>query len=287
MKVRLALVCAAFVAHAVWLRCVAEDAFITYRFARNLAEGHGFVWNPGEPPVEGFTNFLWVVISAAAYRLGLDLSHVTQILGALAGLGTLLVSWRFAREILGMSSAAAMFTTAMLALCGPLAAWATSGMETVFFTLWITTGVYFASRCARTPALRDAVMTAVSLLLATLTRPEGFGVAAIVLLAACWLWPRREAGRGAPLALIAAAVYYGAFALYFAWRYATPSGTRCPTPSTRRPAAASARPGGNSVDVLGLRGPLPPALAALGGALGRGAPRPHPRPPGARTCADG
>ena len=66
MKLRLGLILAAFVAHAVWLRCIAEDAYITFRFARNVAEGHGFVWNPGEPPVEGFTNFLWVVISAAA-----------------------------------------------------------------------------------------------------------------------------------------------------------------------------------------------------------------------------
>ena len=53
-----------FVAHAWYLRCVAEDAFITFRFAENLALGHGFVWNIGEPPVEGFTNFLWVVLCA-------------------------------------------------------------------------------------------------------------------------------------------------------------------------------------------------------------------------------
>ena len=39
----------AFIAHVVYLNCVAEDAFIALRFARNLAHGHGLVWNPGAP----------------------------------------------------------------------------------------------------------------------------------------------------------------------------------------------------------------------------------------------
>ena len=221
MKVRLGLLAAAFVAHAVWLRCVADDAYITFRFARNVAEGHGFVWNPGEPSLEGFTNFLWVVIGATAYRLGLDVPRVAQVLGVTAGVGTLLVSWKFARKVLGMSSGAAWLTTALIAAAGPLAAWASSGMETVFFTLWTTAAVYFASRFARSAALHDALLTALTLFCATLTRPEGFGVAAIVLPAVWWLRPDQEKTRRVSAALIATAVYLGAFAVYFAWRYAT------------------------------------------------------------------
>src|SRR5690242_17979411 len=37
------------------------DAFISMRYARNLALGHGPVFNPGER-VEGYTNFLWTLI---------------------------------------------------------------------------------------------------------------------------------------------------------------------------------------------------------------------------------
>ena len=221
MKVRLGLILAAFVAHAVWLQCVAEDAYISFRFARNVAEGHGFVWNPGEPPVEGFTNFLWVGISAVAYKLGLDVPRVAQVLGVMAGLGTLVVSWNFARKVLGVSSGAALFTIALIAAAGPLAAWASSGMETVFFTLWTTAAVYFASRFARSAALLDALLTALTLFCATLTRPEGFGVAAIVLPAAWWLQAGQEKARSVSPALIATVLYLGAFAVYFAWRYAT------------------------------------------------------------------
>nr|MBC8422663.1 hypothetical protein [bacterium] len=38
-------------------RCVQEDAFISFRYAANLLDGHGLVFNPGER-VEGYTNFL-------------------------------------------------------------------------------------------------------------------------------------------------------------------------------------------------------------------------------------
>ncbi|RKX21336.1 MAG: hypothetical protein DRP51_04400, partial [Candidatus Zixiibacteriota bacterium] len=36
-----------------------DDAFITFRYAENLADGYGLVFNPGGEPVEGYSNFLW------------------------------------------------------------------------------------------------------------------------------------------------------------------------------------------------------------------------------------
>src|SRR5712671_3005496 len=41
-----------------------DDEMISMRYARNLVEGHGLVWNPGEH-VEGYTNFLWTLAMAA------------------------------------------------------------------------------------------------------------------------------------------------------------------------------------------------------------------------------
>ena len=41
-----------FLAHVLYLNGVAEDAFIALRFAKNLANGHGLLWNPGAPPVD-------------------------------------------------------------------------------------------------------------------------------------------------------------------------------------------------------------------------------------------
>ena len=56
-----------------------DDAYISYRYALNFVQGHGLVYNPGEP-VEGYTNFLWTVFIAAGMPLGLHPSST-----ALAG----------------------------------------------------------------------------------------------------------------------------------------------------------------------------------------------------------
>jgi hypothetical protein len=51
--------------------CVQEDAFISFRYASNLIQGHGLVYNVGER-VEGYTNFLWTLILAGGMALGAD-----------------------------------------------------------------------------------------------------------------------------------------------------------------------------------------------------------------------
>ena len=60
------LVLLGWLAAVAWFLC--DDAFISFRYVRNLLEGHGLVFNPGEY-VEGYTNFLWVLELAAIWRL--------------------------------------------------------------------------------------------------------------------------------------------------------------------------------------------------------------------------
>lgn len=45
-----------------------DDANIYFVYARNLADGHGFVYNVGGERVEGFTSLLWTLICALAFR---------------------------------------------------------------------------------------------------------------------------------------------------------------------------------------------------------------------------
>lgn len=63
---------AIFLAHASILGAwIVDDAGISFAYARSLATGHGLVAQAGEPPVEGFTNLLWVILLSGAMRLGL------------------------------------------------------------------------------------------------------------------------------------------------------------------------------------------------------------------------
>ena len=48
------------------------------RYSRHLAAGHGVVWNVGEPPVDGATDFLFMVVVALLHRFGLSLEAAAR-----------------------------------------------------------------------------------------------------------------------------------------------------------------------------------------------------------------
>ena len=97
-----ALFCATWVAFAYnvnrhWF--LNDDAFITFRYARHLVAGHGPVFNPGEY-VEGYTNFLWMLIMASGLCVGLDPVGFAPVLGVASGAATLwLLAWFRARDL--------------------------------------------------------------------------------------------------------------------------------------------------------------------------------------------
>lgn len=62
-----------------------DDDFIAFRYARNLANGDGLTFTPGEAPVEGFSSPLWVLLLAGASKAGISLEWASQSLCA-AGL---------------------------------------------------------------------------------------------------------------------------------------------------------------------------------------------------------
>ena len=212
------LIGSVFLAHALALACVAEDAFISFRFARNLADGLGPIWNPGDPPVEGYTNFLWVLVSALLHSLDLDPALGSQVLGSAASLGTLFYTYRCGARLLGWSPTAALAPCLFLALSGPFATWAGSGMETNVFGLFLLVGVYHFGLYWRDARRPDLFACFGALLLAMLTRPEGVLVYGLLLGVAIWV------ARGRPAAVLrdfAAPVLLslGLFAVYFAWRW--------------------------------------------------------------------
>ena len=87
-------------AAAAWVSWTCDDAFISYRYARNLVEGSGLVYNPGER-VEGYTNLLWTLWIAAGLALHVDPETWSSIFGLLSYGGVLMVillAWSFQVE---------------------------------------------------------------------------------------------------------------------------------------------------------------------------------------------
>ena len=159
----------------VWWLC--DDAFITFRYAQNLAEGHGLVFNPGEW-VEGYTNFLWAVALGALGKLGADIPHAA-LFGNLLAFATCLalVTATVRRASPSLSEGAVApplpFATLVLAGSSAFTTFATSGLETMPAAAWVCLGMAASTTRAR-PWVLGLVFVG-----AALTRPDHvlYGVA--------------------------------------------------------------------------------------------------------------
>ena len=178
-----ALLCLPWLALLGWLTSVAwfitDDAFISFRYVRNLLDGHGLVFNPGEY-VEGYTNFLWVLELAAIWRvLGIRPENVANWLSVIYTVGTIAVLLWWVARMPWLRYRGLIAWMALGVICGSatFAAWTSGGgLETRQFTFFVLgavacLSVFGANRWG-------LVVASLSLAAAALTRPEGLLVAA-------------------------------------------------------------------------------------------------------------
>ncbi len=114
-----------------------EDAMISMRYAQHFAAGEGFVWNHGEPPIEGFTNWLWVFWMSLAHKIGMAESKVSLFImlsGVLIMLGVGFFTGRIAR-FLSDAPWVPLACVAASLFCYPLVFWTLRGMEVGALTL--------------------------------------------------------------------------------------------------------------------------------------------------------
>jgi hypothetical protein len=200
-----------------------DDAYISFIYARNFARGAGFVYNVGEPAVEGYTNFLWTAMIGFAIRIGLDPVVFVQVAGIGCALGAVLLTYLLARAMEARAIVAAA-AALLLASKQTLAIEAVGGLETTLFALLVLAGILPRLRAER--RRRDDLLSSLALALAALTRPEGilvFGLLEAVD-GACAAVRRHNAStylRSLAYRTVPFAVIVG---MHVAWRYATYGG---------------------------------------------------------------
>src|SRR5687768_7296641 len=205
-------VLAALVGSAAWLASTVsgtplvgyDDANIFFVYARNLLDGHGFVFNAGGERVEGFTSPLWLLICTAAraitprFEILLFAINVALVSVALWFLHRLLAD-RLRSSILGLA------LTAAVALTPGFVVW--NVVSLMDSGLWLAVFVI-----ATVAALRSARILPLLLVALVLTRPESL-VLAPALIAVAW-----ARSKDPPLRAIAAFVTTTAALLI--WRLA-------------------------------------------------------------------
>jgi len=113
-----------------------DDQMISMRYARNLVDGHGLVWNPGER-VEGYSNPLWTLVMAAVHLLPLADAHMAipvKLLNWGLACVVLLLSERALRHLLPKPGLALLALLLTLAVDLDVVYWSANGFETTLLT---------------------------------------------------------------------------------------------------------------------------------------------------------
>jgi len=177
----------AFVAYYLWREWTIagtfgfplDDAWIHAQFARNLALGHGFSYNPGVP-VSGSTAPLWTLVTATGYLVTGASVLSSKILGVLfLGLSVGFV-YTLVRTITD-DPREALFAAVVTGTLPRLVWAALSGMEVPLAVMLTLAGV-LAHVMYNRPGDRRQYVATVLFGLATLARPECavFFVAAVI-----------------------------------------------------------------------------------------------------------
>ncbi|MEZ5976892.1 MAG: hypothetical protein R3F34_01560 [Planctomycetota bacterium] len=198
---------------------VGDDAFIAFRYARNLAEGQGLRFNPGvEPPVEGDTQLGWILVAALVERVGLPVVAATRAVEIAVGLVLLVLVARRAQRRGG--TPAALAAALFLATSPGIVVWSSGGLGTILFatTIFLVVDFAVAERPSSSGARSRLLGATCAAIAVTVVRFDGAyfaGWALLAVLVAGLLTRSRELRR---IAVVAGVVTLLAIAAQSAWR---------------------------------------------------------------------
>lgn len=184
-----ALIAALFVWHCrqFWWFTI-DDAAISFAYAANLAQGHGFVATEGVAPVEGFSNPLWVAFLALASAAGGELELFAKVMGTLVAAIAIVLIYFAARKASDAPWLATLAPALLAAFTG-YALWSQAGLENGLLAVTLAGAVSFTVHELETPGARP--WSAFPLALAVWCRPEApIYVAVIISVRLAFAWRR-------------------------------------------------------------------------------------------------
>lgn len=203
-----------------------DDAFISFRYAKNFSDGHGLVFNPGEAPVEGYTNFLWTLLLALGAKVGSGFPFMAQLMGIASASGAACYASLTVRFLLrtmasktepGPAPEWAGLAGALTLTNAGMILWAGAGLEAPLFALLLMAAVYHGLRSVQSLRFASAIVNAALLILLSLCRPEAAALAGLLAIGLLVLFK----DRGAPLRMRAFPLIALVFAgvVYHGWRF--------------------------------------------------------------------
>lgn len=166
-----------------------DDSMISMVYARNLVDGHGLVWQPGDK-VEGYTNLLWTLWMAVLHLLPFSEQNAglpVMISGAAILVATMLVVRSICRTLAPDRALVPAVAMALVGLSYALVFWTLRGMETGLSALLVALGVRLALDFRAGVTTRRTLALAAVLAAAVLTRDD-LVILAVVIIAFAVSW---------------------------------------------------------------------------------------------------
>jgi len=146
-----------------------DDAYISFRYADNLAQGKGLVFNVGERQ-EGYSNFLWVILLGIFSWLGISPVISSKIMSIFSGIGIFVLTLKLSQLFKKTDTSSNSIAFFLIASNTSLVLWVASGLETIFYTFLLLLATYLFLREYEG---KGTYISAFFFLLLALTRPEG------------------------------------------------------------------------------------------------------------------
>ncbi len=194
-----------------------EDAAMLMRYSDHLAHGYGIVWNIGEHPVDGATDFLFMVTVAGLMKIGIPLGRAVRVLGLFSVAALVLLIYWVNRRIWKSHIVFAALSALFLAV-GTGLTYVAAYFGTPFFALFaaLTWTLSLLLIQKKNPPLWLSLLFALSGLITGLIRPEGVILAGLMLIAIIVM-------KGWRASATTIAIFVGVFLIlggaYFVWRW--------------------------------------------------------------------
>jgi arabinofuranosyltransferase len=206
---------------ALYLRHYGDDSYITLRYARNLANGVGPVWNPGER-VEGYTDFLWMAILAGMHKAGANLVDASMWLSYASIVLLFVAAWRI-WEIWSDDAGGVLANPVVLAAIlvtiafnDSIVFWGFSGLETGMAAALLTLTALLYIHERRHDGIPFSALAASA---GAMTRPELILVAAVTGAFTLRDAIERRDEKSIARLVVWTALFGVTFVPYFVWRW--------------------------------------------------------------------
>ena len=154
---------------------IIDDAGITYAYAKNLALGYGLVSQPGVPPVEGYSNFLWLLFMTPFFLLNIFHPYITVKAISFSCVLLTYIYLHFSIKHITNKILPTLMILMCLSLNTSYLIWTCSGLENPLLGLL---GTILLFHLIRTPAAKcintkESIIAALIVVTIGLTRPDG------------------------------------------------------------------------------------------------------------------